>query len=69
MRLIESNLVSHGDAGSEYSYIWREEIKGVLTPNTVVVNLNPNTGEVISYLGIQRRSNANLSRHSPGTRH
>jgi hypothetical protein len=54
MRLIEPNLVSHGDAGSEYSYIWREEIDGVLTPNTVVVNLNPSTGEVISYIGIQR---------------
>ncbi|PKL63445.1 MAG: hypothetical protein CVV31_01225 [Methanomicrobiales archaeon HGW-Methanomicrobiales-2] len=54
MRLIGSNLVSHGDAGSEYSYIWREEIKGVLTPNTVVVNLNPSTGEIVSYIGIQR---------------
>lgn len=60
MRLIESNLVSHGDAGSEYSYIWREEIKGVLTPNTVAVNLNPNTGEVISYLGIQREIQCQL---------
>jgi len=54
MRLIESNLVSHGDAGSEYSYIWRERIKGVLTPNTVVVNVNPSTGEIVSYIGIQR---------------
>jgi len=54
MRLTRSDLVSHGDAGSEYSYIWREEISGVLTPNTVVVNLNPSTGEIISYLGIQR---------------
>lgn len=54
MQLTRSNLVSHGDAGSEYSYIWREEISGVLTPNTVVVNLNPSTGEIISYLGIQR---------------
>jgi hypothetical protein len=54
MRLIESNLVSHGDAGSEYLYIWREEKNGVLTPNTVFVNVNPGTGETISYLGIQR---------------
>lgn len=60
MRLIESNLVSHGDAGREYSYIWREEIKGVLTPNTVVVSLNPNTGDVISYLGIQREIRCSL---------
>jgi len=54
MRLIESSPVSHGDAGSEYSYIWREEISSVLTPNTVVVNLNPSTGEIVSYIGIQR---------------
>jgi len=54
MQLIESNLVAHGDAGSEYSCIWREEIEDVLTPNTVVVNVNPDTGEIISYLGIQR---------------
>lgn len=54
MRLIESSPVSHGDAGNEYSYIWREEISGVLTPNTVVVNLNPSTGEIVSYIGIQR---------------
>ncbi|WOX56540.1 MULTISPECIES: PepSY domain-containing protein [unclassified Methanoculleus] len=54
MRLTGSNLVSHGDAGSEYSSTWREEIKGVLTPNTVVVNLNPSTGEIVSYIGIQR---------------
>jgi uncharacterized membrane protein YkoI len=60
MRLTRSNLVSHGDAGSEYSYIWREEIKGVLTPNTVVVNLNPNTGEIVSYLGIQREVRCSL---------
>lgn len=60
MRLIESNLISHGVAGSEYSYIWREEIKGVLTPNTVVVNLNPSTGEIVSYLGIQREVRCSL---------
>ncbi|MCT8336100.1 hypothetical protein FKB36_00945 [Methanoculleus sp. Afa-1] len=54
MQLTRSDLVSHGDAGSEYSYIWREEISGVLTPNTVVVNLNPSTGEIVSYIGIQR---------------
>jgi hypothetical protein len=60
MRLTRSDLVSHGDAGSEYSYIWREEISGVLTPNTVVVNLNPSTGEIISYLGIQREIKCSL---------
>ncbi len=54
MRLTRSNLVAHGDAGSEYSCIWREEIEDVLTPNTVVVNVNPGTGEIMSYLGIQR---------------
>lgn len=60
MQLTRSDLVSHGDAGSEYSYIWREEISGVLTPNTVVVNLNPSTGEIVSYIGIQREIKCSL---------
>jgi uncharacterized membrane protein YkoI len=60
MQLTRSDLVSHGDAGSEYSYIWREEISDVLTPNTVVVNLNPSTGEIVSYIGIQREIKCSL---------
>jgi len=54
MRLIESKVVDHGDAGSEYAYVWREEINGVLTPNTVVVSLDPDSGDITSYIGIQR---------------
>ncbi|MDN7024770.1 hypothetical protein FGU65_07705 [Methanoculleus sp. FWC-SCC1] len=54
MQLVESNLLSHGDAGSEYTYVWREEVDGVLTPNTVVVSLDPGSGDVTSYIGIQR---------------
>lgn len=54
MQLIESHLRGHGDAGSEYSFIWREKINGILTPNTVVISVNPTSGEIISYMGIQR---------------
>ncbi|MDO9325256.1 MAG: PepSY domain-containing protein [Methanoregula sp.] len=54
MQLIGSGLKNHGDAGSEYSFIWREKIKDALTPNMVVVNLNPDSGKIISYIGIQR---------------
>jgi hypothetical protein len=50
MQLTGSGLTNHGDAGSEYSFIWREKIKDVLTPNMVVVNVNPDSGKVISYI-------------------
>lgn len=59
MQLIESNLLSHSDEGSEYTYVWREEVEGVLTPNTVVVNLEEN-GDVTSYIGIQREIQCTL---------
>jgi len=54
MQLTGSGLKNHGDVGSEYSFIWREKIKDALTPNMVVVNVNPDSGKVISYIGIQR---------------
>ena len=34
MKLVESKELDHGDAGKEHSFVWREEINGVLTPNT-----------------------------------
>ena len=54
MHLTGSGLKNHGDAGSEYSFIWREKINDTLTPNIVVVNVNSDSGKVISYIGIQR---------------
>ena len=60
MQLIESKLISHGDIGSEYTYVWRENIKGVLTPNTVVVNLDSANGDIASYIGIQREIQCRL---------
>ncbi len=60
MQLIKSDLRNHGDAGSENSFIWRETIEGVLTPNTVVVNINPASGRIVSYIGIQREINCVL---------
>ncbi|GAB7015416.1 PepSY domain-containing protein [Methanogenium cariaci] len=60
MQLIKSDLRNHGDAGSENSFIWRENIEGVLTPNTVVVNIHPVSGWIVSYIGIQREINCVL---------
>jgi len=60
MKLIKSDSENHGDAGSEYSFIWRENVEGVLTPNTVVINVNPASGGIVSYIGIQRKINCVL---------
>ena len=54
MKLIESKLLNHGDSGSEYSFVWRENIDDVLTPNFVLINLNAESGKIISYIGINR---------------
>lgn len=54
MQLLGSGLINHGDAGNEYSFIWREKVNRAQTPNMVVVNVNPTSGKVISYIGIER---------------
>jgi len=54
LKLTESYLEQHGDAGSEYTFVWREIVDGVITPNYAIVGLNPNTGNIIGYIGIYR---------------
>jgi hypothetical protein len=54
MQLVRSEVLDHGDAGKEYVFIWNEEINGVYTLNQVMVTVDPGTGEVASYVGIQR---------------
>ena len=50
MLLIESELLNHGDGGYEYSFVYREMIDDVFSPNAVVINLNANSGDVMSYM-------------------
>jgi hypothetical protein len=49
MQLVDSELIDHGDAGKEYFFAWNEIINEVYTLNSVLIRINPNTGEVISY--------------------
>ncbi|OPY30832.1 MAG: Peptidase propeptide and YPEB domain protein [Methanocella sp. PtaU1.Bin125] len=51
MQLIFSDLIDHGDAGKEYVFYWNEIINNVYTPNSVLVTINPNNGEIITYIG------------------
>ncbi|MDK2891602.1 MAG: hypothetical protein PWR21_2234 [Methanoculleus sp.] len=60
MQLIRSDLLDHGDGGKEYLFVWCEIVNGALTPNYVSISINPNTGEVISYIGIERALNVDL---------
>ena len=53
MRLTTAELRDYG-AGKEYEFIWSEVVNNIETPNKVLLTLNPNTGEVITYMGLQR---------------
>lgn len=53
MRLIKAQLSERGEI-SEYAFMWSEVINNVETPNKVQISLNPNTGEIISYIGYNR---------------
>lgn len=60
MQLTRSDLLDHGEGGKEYFFVWCEIVNGALTPNYVSISINPNTGEVISYIGIERALNVDL---------
>ena len=51
MVLTDAFLQNHGDAGSEYMFIWREIIDGIITPNFAFVSVNPETGQIMGYIG------------------
>lgn len=53
MQLTKTELQDYG-TGKEYLFIWSEVVNNVETPNKVLVTLNPNTGEIITYIGLQR---------------
>ncbi|MBP2133870.1 hypothetical protein J2128_001824 [Methanomicrobium sp. W14] len=59
MKITYSELLDHADAGYEYSYVWRESLNGVFTPNSVAIDINPESGEITSYIGIHREINCN----------
>lgn len=53
-QLIYAELIDHGDGGKEYLFIWREFIESTGTPNIVQISVNPESGKILSYTGIQR---------------
>ncbi|OPX62869.1 MULTISPECIES: hypothetical protein [unclassified Methanoregula] len=54
MILTQSRLVDHGSAGKTYYFTWREKINNVIIPNMVDISVNPQSGDIISYIGIDQ---------------
>ena len=54
MSLVSEKFIDHGAAGSEYQYIWKEYVSDIETPNSLIISINPNSGEVMDYIGIER---------------
>ena len=60
MVLTGSRLVDHGSAGKTYYFTWREKINNVILPNLVDISINPENGEIISYIGIDQPLNIDI---------
>ena len=52
MQLTTSELLDHGDSGKAYSFIWNEINNSAVTSSSVAIMVNPNTGKIISYNGL-----------------
>lgn len=61
MVLTESELVDHGDAGKTYNFRWNEKINTVISPNAVVVVINSDGGNVISYINSDSPLNVDIT--------
>lgn len=61
MILVNHEMLDHGDVGKEYLFEWKEQLDGVYTQNSVIISVNPNTGEIISYIGNHDAVNISLS--------
>lgn len=58
MELVRSDLLDHGNV-KKYLFIWAEKISGVET-NRMAVSVNPNTGQIISFMGMFREAKVQL---------
>jgi len=56
MQLTGSKLLDHGDAGKEYSFTWEEQAFGVSVGNFVMISVEPEKGEIITYLSRDRET-------------
>jgi hypothetical protein len=60
MVLKESKFVDHGAGGKTYYNIWMEKVNGVTIPNGVVVTVDADTGDVLSYIAIDQPVSADI---------
>lgn len=53
MQLADASLLDHGIT-KEFQFVWREVIGDVISPNFILIQVNPETGNINSYIGISR---------------
>lgn len=54
MNLTQAELIDRGSLGKVYMFSWIQQINGINMPNKTIVTVDATTGQVLSYLGIQR---------------
>jgi hypothetical protein len=60
MRLSDATLLDH-NISKEYRFVWQQKIGDVTTPNFVMILINPNSGKINSYIGINREIEVSLT--------
>jgi len=54
MVLIHEGFYDYGGNNRVYEFVWFEVIEDILMPNVVMVDIHPQTGEVLRYVGVKR---------------
>jgi hypothetical protein len=54
MTLAESKIIDHGDAGRDYVFYWSEMSGEAYTLSSVMVSVNPDMDNTITYVGFDR---------------
>lgn len=60
MVLTESTLIDHGAGGKTYYFTWMEKINAVTVPNGIVITVNADTGQVMSYVALDQSISADI---------
>ena len=65
MILTSENVYNYGDQGYEYEFIWNEIINKAKTPNLIVIDVNPQNGEIITYVGLDSVITIDIPQYPP----
>jgi hypothetical protein len=56
----ETGLINGGDI-IQYNFLWREYINGIESPNFTYISINPSSGKIVNYIGINRPITINIT--------